>query len=315
MMNYIFFGTPQFATIILERLINAGYIPSAVICNPDRPVGRKQIITPPPTKVLAEKYKINVLQPEKINNDLMTQLLNYQPDFFVVAAYAKIIPKEILAIPKLGSIGVHPSLLPKWRGASPIQAALLNNDKETGTTLFLLDEKMDHGPILAQREIPITNDNNYNTLSRKLAELGADLLIDFLKKLTQYCEVQPPHELTSIFGRLNLEKQDESQATYTKKFKTEDAYIEPMDLEKALKEGGEIAFQIFNKIRAFNPEPGVFTLSPSPVRSTQGDPELVEGSKGGPRRMKILEAELTPDKKLKLKKIQFEGGKIKNYID
>ncbi|MBI2515247.1 hypothetical protein HYV91_03690 [Candidatus Wolfebacteria bacterium] len=369
--NFVFFGTPEFAAIILERLIKAGFAPGVVVCNPDRPVGRKKILTSPPTKIIAQKYDIPVWQPENLktknpalngafaetsndsrnpgltpnisilNDDQLSSplvdksedrgsagnrapgsrvsipnpnhsgptanLLYREYDFFVVAAYAKILPKEILEIPRLGSIGIHPSLLPKYRGPSPIQSAILNGEKETGVTLFLMDEKVDHGPVLAQKalenyELGIMN---YESLMRKLAELGGDLLVEFLN---QFREVQSPHELESIFGRLNLTPQDESRATYTKKFKTEDAFIEPADLENARSEGGEIAIQIERKIRALNPEPGVFTLSPS---------------KGGPQRIKILEAELINGKLrrpegvgaptrasvLKLKKIQIEGGK------
>src|SRR3989344_296610 len=119
-MKFIFFGTPDFAAIILEKLINSGYVPKAVVCNPDKPVGRKKIITPPPVKVLIMKHEIwniPVLQPEKLDKSFMLQVSSSITDIFIVAAYANIIPKEILNIPKLGTIGIHPSLLPKYRGA------------------------------------------------------------------------------------------------------------------------------------------------------------------------------------------------------
>ena len=285
-MNYIFFGTPEFAVIILEKLINAGFIPVAVICNPDKPVGRKKIITSPPTKILAEKYKINILQPEILANYKL-QITNYKPDFFIVAAYSKILPKEILKISRFGTIGVHPSLLPKYRGVSPIQTAILNGDEITGATLYLMDKEIDSGPILATSHLPIANSDNYESMMKKLAELGADLLIGFLRK------IEPISNQQLAISNLAI-PQDESQATYTKKFKTEDAFIASEDLEKAQNDGGQIAVEIDRKIRALNPEPGTFTLSLS---------------KGGPRRMKILEAILTADGKLKLKKIQFEGKK------
>jgi len=285
-MKYIFFGTPEFAAIILEKLIGAGFVPSAVVCNSDKPVGRKKVITPPAVKARIMNYesgirnKIKILQPGKLQLSLFS-ILNSSFDFFIVAAYSQIIPKEILEIPRLGTIGVHPSLLPKYRGATPIQTAILNGDEKTGVSLFLVDEKIDHGPILSQQtlnyELGIMN---YGELSQKLAELGADLLIDTLPKF--------------INGEITPLAQDESQATYTKKFSTQDAYVEPQDLEKAQQDGGEIAIEIDRKIRALNPEPGVFTLS---------------SSKGGLKRMKILEAVLTQENKLKLKKIQFEGKK------
>ncbi len=137
MANFIFFGTPEFSAIILEKLIKADFIPAAVVCNPDRPVGRKQVTTPPPIKQRIMNYesgiknKIKILQPEKLDPSLFI-IPNSSFDFFIVAAYARIIPKEILDVPRLGSIGVHPSLLPKYRGATPIQSAILAGEKKTG---------------------------------------------------------------------------------------------------------------------------------------------------------------------------------------
>ncbi len=293
--NFVFFGTPEFATIVLEKIIKAGFVPKAVVCNPDRPVGRKKIITPPPVKTRIMNYelgirnKIKILQPEKLDEKFHNSLfmLHNSFDFFIVAAYAKIIPKKILEIPKLGIIGVHPSLLPKYRGASPIQNAILNGDKETGATLYLMDEKLDHGLILAQRilnyELGIMN---YGELSKNLAEISGDLLIETLPKF--------------LAGEIKPQIQNEAQATYAKKFTTQDGFIEFSDLEKARSEGGQIAINIDRKIRALNPEPGTFTLSPS--------------KDSLPKRMKILEAELTDENKLKLKTIQYEGkNPIKIY--
>jgi len=285
-MKFIFFGTPEFAAIILEKLIQAELMPEAVICNPDKPTGRKQIITPPLVKVLAQKYGLTVYQP-KDKTELLEIVKNLQPDLAVTAAFGMIFPKEILEIPKYGFINVHPSLLPKYRGPTPIQTAILNGDKETGVSLFLIDEEMDHGPILAKRELefPISN-FQFPILSQKLAELGADLLIQFLESLISQKLTNNIKEVG--LPNIELKPQDESQATYTKKFETKDAYIEPADLEKAENQGGEIAIEIERKIRALNPEPGIWTLQNG-------------------KRMKILEAILTPENKIKLKKIQFEG--------
>ncbi len=277
-MNYVFFGTPKFAAIILEKLINAEMPPVALVCNPDRPVGRKQIITPPPTKLLALEHDIAVLQPESLESD-KSQITNYKPDFFVVAAYAKILPREILEIPRLGVIGVHPSLLPKFRGPSPIQSAILAGEKETGVSLFLMDERLDHGPVIAERKIAIDNLFVYSReLENRLAEMSAELLIETLPKFTR-------GEITPI-------PQDESQATYTRKFTSEDAFVSEEDLAAATSGSSpEKAIEIDRKIRALNPEPGVFTLSLS---------------KGGPRRIKLLKAAIEGDR-LVLKKIQEEG--------
>ena len=281
-MKFIFFGTPEFAAIILEKLIQAELMPEAVICNPDKPTGRKQIITPPPVKVLAQKYGLTIYQP-KDKNELLEIIKKLQPDLAIVAAFGMLFPKEILAVPKYGFINIHPSLLPKYRGPTPIQNAILNGDEKTGVSLFLIDEKMDHGPILAQRELefPISN-FQFPILSQKLAELGADLLIETLPKY--------------INGEIKPQAQDESQATYTKKFSTQDAYIEPKDLEIAQEKGGDKAIEIERKIRALNPEPGTFTLSLS---------------KGGLKRTKLLEAKII-DEKLKITKIQVEGKKPQN---
>jgi len=281
-MKFVFFGSPEFASIVLEKLIAAGFVPEAVVCNPDRPVGRKKIITPPPVKrlIASGKEHVEILQPENVNA-IRDKLLAIHPDVFVVAAYAKILPKDIVEIPGLGTIGVHPSLLPKYRGASPIQGAILAGEKETGVTLYILDEKMDHGPILAARELelPIAN-LQFTKLLEKLAELGGDLLAETLPKF--------------VAGEIVPKPQNESGATYTKKFSTEDAFVDEKELEDAL--GGsnpEAASVIYRKILALTPEPGVWTL-----RQAQGKQQ----------RVKLLEAELH-DGKLVLKVIQNEGQK------
>ena len=279
-MKFIFFGTPEFAAIILEKLIQAELMPEAVICNPDKPTGRKQIITPPPVKVLAQKYGLTIYQP-KDKNELLEIIKKLQPDLAIVAAFGMLFPKEILAVPKYGFINIHPSLLPKYRGPTPIQNAILNGDEKTGVSLFLIDEKMDKGKIIANSKLQIANSDNYESLMRKLAELGADLLIETLPDF--------------VVGKITPLPQNESQATYTKKFSTQDAYIEPKDLEEAQEKGGDKAVEIDRKIRALNPEPGTFTLILS---------------KGGLKRTKLLEAKII-DGKLKITKIQVEGGKPK----
>ncbi|MDO8664347.1 MAG: methionyl-tRNA formyltransferase [Candidatus Liptonbacteria bacterium] len=286
-MKFVFFGSPEFASIILEKLIAAGFVPEAVVCNPDRPVGRKKVITPPPTKVLAKKHNIPVFQPETLEN-FKLQILNYKFDFFVVAAYAKILPKDIVEIPKLGTIGVHPSLLPKYRGASPIQSAILAGEKETGVTLYLLDEKMDRGEIVSSIKYQVSSDDTYKTSEKKLAELGGSLLAETLPKF--------------LAGEITPKPQNESEATYTKKFSTEDAFIEEKELESALSgTNPEIACSIYRKILALTPEPGVWTYANT---LTNGHIRISDGTK----RVKLLEAELQ-NGKLILKVIQTEGQK------
>ena len=276
-MKYIFFGTPRFATIVLGRLIEKGLPPVAVVTNPDRPAGRKKIITPPPVKTISQKLNpsIPVLQPEKIDEEFISRIKEYNADFFLVVAYGKILPKSLIEIPKYGTIGVHPSLLPKLRGATPIQSAILEGFKETGLTLFLIDEKMDHGPIISSRTIPIDDKDNAEMLSDKLAVLGSDMVAKLIPDISS----------------MKSEAQDEAQATYVKKFSSDDAYINPEELENAEKGIGDMAEVVNRKIRAFTPEPGAWTIQNG-------------------KRTKLIDSEVI-DEKLVLKSIQVEGKKPK----
>ena len=239
-MKYIFFGTPEFAAIVLEKLINAGYIPEAVVCNPDEPVGRKQILTSPPVKrlIVNDKWSLEIFQPATKAELLAIshKLKAIKPDLAIVVAYGKIIPKEILDIPVYGFINVHGSLLPYHRGASPIQVAILNGEKETGVTIMKVDEEMDHGLIITNVKIPISNDDTFESLSQKLAILGADLLI---KVIPDY-----------ISGKLKPITQDHSKATYTKIIKKEDGKI------NWLKSADEIE----RMTRAYYPWPSAWTV-------------------------------------------------------
>lgn len=298
-MKFAFFGTPRFAAIVLEKLIARDFIPETVITNPDRPVGRRKVVTPSAVKqVLLEQDEsirehVRLFQPEHKNE---LPLLPGGPyDCFVVAAYGLILPEELLVLPRFGTIGVHPSLLPRYRGASPIQTAILEGDREAGVSLFLMDEKVDHGPVIA-REILDGVDvasMTYRELHDTLAELSGDLLAHILPSFLE--------------GVIRPEVQDETKATYTKKFTAEDGFVDPEDLREGQEgENREKATHIERMVRALSPEPGVFTLSMSPVRIPQGDLESVEGSKGGKKRMKILEADYR-DGKLVLRRIQMEG--------
>ncbi len=245
----IFLGTPKFGAIILEGIIKNNYRPVLVVTSPDKPVGRKQVLTPSPVKIIAQKYNIPLIQPSKIKNS-KSEIENIKPDLIILAAYGQILPREILETPKFGCLNIHPSLLPKYRGASPIQSAILNNDQETGITIILMDERIDHGLILAQREweipkpktqIPITK-ATYEELNKELAELGAKLLIETIPKW--------------INGKIKPQPQDESKATYTKLLNKENGRI----IWK--KSAGEIERQI----RAFHPWPGSFCFWQKPDR-------------------------------------------------
>jgi len=235
-IKIIFMGTPDFGVPSLLSLINQVTI-LAVVTQSDKKVGRKQELSQSPIKKVALEHKIEVLQPEKIkgNAEFIRRVQNLQPDLIVVVAYGFLLPKEILNIPKYGVVNVHASLLPKYRGASPIQAAILNGDKKTGITIMLIDDKMDHGPILAQKQIAITNNDNFETLHDKLAQLGADLLLETLPKY--------------ISGEIKPVAQNEAEATYCKILTKEDGKI---DWTKS-------AVEIERQVRAFTPWPGSFT--------------------------------------------------------
>lgn len=269
-MKFAFFGTPQFAATILEKLIASGFVPDTVVTNPDRPVGRRKVVTPPPVKqVLMEqdesiRERIRLFQPE--HSKELPLIPGGPYDFFVVAAYGFILPKELLSLPRLGTIGVHPSLLPRHRGASPIQTTLLEGDRETGVSLFLVDEKVDHGPVIASETLDGYDiaSMNYQGLHDALAELGGNLLARTLPEF--------------IAGKIIPTPQDESKVTFTKKFTADNARV---DLEKDVPE------EIWRKVRALTPEPGVWTMK--------------EG-----KRMKILEADFR-DGKLILRRTQMEG--------
>ncbi len=272
LIKIIFIGTPEFGAVVLEKLIKNNYKPILVITAPDKPVGRKQTITPPPVKLIAQEYKIPIEQPEKVSS-IKYQVLSIKADLIIVAAYGQIIPKDILDIPKFRCLNVHPSLLPKYRGASPIQTAILNGDAETGVTIMLMDEKMDHGKIVSSIKYQVSSDNTYESLSRKLAKLGAELLIETIPNW--------------INGKIKPESQNESEATYTKILKKEDGKI---DWNKSAEE-------IERQIRAYNPWPGSFTFF-------KKNNELIK--------VKILEADVS-DNKLIIKKIQPEGKKPMDY--
>jgi len=230
----IFLGTPEFGAIVLEKLIKNEFKPALVITASDKPVGRKQIITPSPVKIIAEKYKVTVLQPKKIQ-EAESKIKKIKPGLIIVAAYGEIIPKKILDIPKHGSLNVHPSLLPKYRGASPIQFAILNGEEKTGISIIKMTEKLDQGPILASLEYLIkSSDVTYKELEEELANWGAELLIEIIPDW--------------IDGEIKPKPQDESKATYARIIKKEDGKI---NWEKTSEE-------IERQVRAFNPWPSAF---------------------------------------------------------
>ena len=211
-VKIIFFGTSHFAVPILNRLADSPFKPSLIVTQPDAIAGRKKTMMPPPIKVAAEALSIEIIQPETLKTEESKNLLrNYNPDLFISAAYGKIIPKSALEIPKLGSLNIHPSLLPFFRGPSPIHAAILSGVLETAVTIIQMDEEIDHGPIVAQEKINLSGSETYNELQKILSEYSANLL---LKTLPEYC-----------FERIKPKTQDHSIATFTKLIKSEDAAL------------------------------------------------------------------------------------------
>lgn len=278
-MKYIFWGTPRFAEVILKKLIDADMPPIAVVCNPDKPYGRKKEITPPPVKKMLLNSplsdKIELLQPTKLDDDFLDKLKQLEADFYIVAAYSKILKTELINIPPMGVLGVHPSLLPKYRGSTPIQSVILGKEDITGVSLFMIDERVDNGPVLVRGKLAI-NEADYLTLQDRLAELAGNMLITYLPRFYK--------------GELAPEPQDHDSATFTHKFSTEDGFVEYENLEKAKSgEHVDIAKELVRKIRALNPEPGVYTFIDK-------------------KRVKLLRAKLVDDK-LVLLEIQKEGKK------
>ncbi|MCM3237775.1 methionyl-tRNA formyltransferase [Heyndrickxia oleronia] len=236
MTKVVFMGTPDFSVPVLERIIQDGYEVLAVVTQPDRPVGRKRILTPTPVKVEAEKHQIPVYQPEKLRgSDELNTIINLKPDIVITAAYGQILPKDLLDAPKLGCINVHASLLPELRGGAPIHYAIMQGKKKTGITIMYMAEKLDAGDIISQVEVPITDEDNVGTLHIKLSQAGAKLLSDTLPKLIN-------HELTSI-------PQNHELATFASNIKREQ---EKIDWFKT----GE---DIYNHIRGLNPWPVAYT--------------------------------------------------------
>lgn len=211
-LNIAFFGTPEFSARILEKLKESGFAPNLVIATPDKPKGRKLILTPPATKIWAEKNNISVSQPTKLKDpEFLEKMLEKNWDLFIVASYGKIIPQVILDMPKYGTINVHPSLLPKLRGASPMQSAILTEDK-TGMTIMLMDADMDHGPILMQKELttekwPIKIDE----LENIMAKIGGQMLVETIPLW--------------IDGKIKPQEQDHDKATYIDKIDKSEAFI------------------------------------------------------------------------------------------
>lgn len=275
-MKIIFWGTSEFAVPAIQALKKAGFSISLVVTQPDAPQGRHLKLTPCPVALAAKELGLQIFQPERLKErEALEKLKKTGADIYVVAAYGRLIPDEILNLPPKGAVNIHPSLLPLYRGPSPLQSAILEGSSETGVSLMLLDQEMDHGPLLAQIRVPLSPTITTPELEKNLSEVGAKLLVDTLPRY--------------LAGEIKPKPQNHSQATFCKLLKKEDGKInwdEPAEI-------------IARKIRALKPWPGTYT-----VYQENGKEQL----------LKIHQASII-DGKLKLEIVQPAGGRPMSYQD
>ncbi|MBE6529871.1 MAG: methionyl-tRNA formyltransferase [Ruminococcaceae bacterium] len=238
-MRILFMGTPDFAVFSLRALVEAGMDVVAVVTQPDQPKGRGYVLTPPPVKIFAQEHGIPVYQPVRLKNGEFDETLaEIDPELIVVTAYGKILPKSLLDYPKYGCVNVHGSLLPEYRGAAPMQRAILEGKKETGITTMLMDEGLDTGKMLLQVRVPIEENDNFETIHNKMGEAGAPLLVKTIQGIAE--------------GSIAPVAQDDSKSTYAAKIEKADCKI---DFSKPARE-------VHNRIRALSPVPLAFTHLP-----------------------------------------------------
>lgn len=267
-MNIVFMGTPDFALTSLDKLIKKGYIISTVISQPDRPKGRGKKVQPPPVKERALQAGINVQQPERVKDpEFIKALKNLRPDIIIVVAYGQILPEEIIKLPGLGCINVHASLLPKYRGAAPINWCIINGEKKTGVTTMYMDRGMDTGDILMQRETEIKDDETAGQLHDRLALLGAELLIETLGGIER--------------GSVARKAQDHSEATYAPQLNRETGRVD----------WNNEAQSIYNLVRGTNPRPGCYTQYRQQRMKLWGARVLDRNSTGTPGEITEVSAE------------------------
>ena len=299
-------GTPDFSVPVLRRLIEDGYDVVGAVTQPDRPVGRKRILTPPPVKAEAQQHGIPVFQPEKIRRpEEVEKVLALQPDIIVTAAFGQILPKAILDTPVHGCVNVHASLLPELRGGAPIHYAIMQGKKKTGITIMYMAEKLDAGDIISQAECPIEESDDVGTMHDKLSILGAELLSETLPRL--------------LDGGIKAVPQDDSLATFAPNIKREQEQID-------WSLGGEA---VYNKIRGLRPWPVAYTMwngaimkiwhaetckaaasEPGTVMKVEKDGFVV--ATGNETAIKVTE--LQPAGKKKMSAEQFLRGNGSNFV-
>lgn len=285
----IFMGTPEIAKNVLEGLIQEGYQVIALICQADKPIGRKAIMTPPPTKLLALKHNILCLQPLKMK-DCLQQVQQLNPDVIITCAYGKIVPQSFLDIPKLGCINLHGSLLPELRGAAPIQYALIQNKKRTGMTLMKMVKEMDAGEMYAKKVVNIDDDDNATTLFKKMGQAAKELILEALPKY--------------LNGELVGVKQDENKVTFANLIKPEQ---EKLDLNLP-------CYEFLGWIKGLSYEPGGYVYLNNfkfKILKACYYSNLIQGSIGQiiKARKKDLIVQLK-DGQIKLLEVHLEGKKM-----
>ncbi len=274
-IKYAFFGSSRFSVIVLDEMKKLEFLPAYVVTTPNKPQGRKLILTANPVKTWAIENNIKVFAPEKIDADFIASLNLEHCDVFVVASYGKILPSNLINLPPRKTLNIHPSLLPQYRGASPLQSAIIDDTKNTGVTIMRIDEKMDHGPIVAQKEVTVQNWPTYNEFEEMMATEGSQLLVSILPDWVE--------------GKITEKEQDHSQATYTKKSTKEDGLI---DLSSD-------PYLNFRKIQAYHEWPQAYFFTEH---------------QGNKMRVKITSASFT-DNNLTIEKVIPEGGKEMSYKD
>lgn len=271
MTSVVFMGTPAFSVPILRMVHEEGYEVLAVVTQPDRPVGRKRVLTPPPVKDEAIRLGLHVIQPEKLRDSSeLDEILSLNPDIIITAAFGQILPKKLLDAPRLGCINVHASLLPKYRGGAPIHQAILDGEEKTGVTIMYMAEKLDAGDIISQREIAIEETDDTGSMFDKLSILGRDLLKDTLPLI--------------VDGKNERLKQDETKATFAHNISREQ---ERIDWSKD-------ARTVFNQVRGLSPWPTAYT-------TFQGDNVKVWAAKMG-----LTSTNAEPGEVIKINKDSFE---------
>ncbi|MBK1727658.1 methionyl-tRNA formyltransferase [Halorhodospira neutriphila] len=292
----LFAGTPDFAVPSLEALVAAGYPPQAVFTQPDRRAGRGRRVTAPPVKRAAERHGLAVHQPGRLGAEQVEAVRELAPDLMVVVAYGQILPRALLEAPRRGCVNVHASLLPRWRGAAPIQRALLAGDERTGITLMRMDEGLDTGPMLAQAATPIAPGETAGGLHDRLARLGAELLAERLPAI--------------LAGELPEQPQEEAGASYAAKITADEAWLEPADRPAAALE---------RQVRALTPVPGArlrlagveVRVRAAEVAAGQGGDEPGRVAAAGAAGIEVA----TAAERLRITRLQPAGGREQPAAD